>query len=64
MFTACLTVAQRETFNELANRDNYLDQIRNDMNQEKWLSDETEIFWITTEQKNALLSVWNIITPK
>lgn len=64
MFTACLTVAQRETFNELANRDSYLDQIRNDMNQEKWLSNETEIFWITTEQKNVLLSVWDIITPK
>ncbi len=69
MHTACLNIAQRETFNQLANRDMCLDRIRTliemrDGNYEKWNSDECEIFWLTTEEKDALLSVWHIITPE
>lgn len=64
MHATCLTVTQRERFNELANIDLSLqaEKIRSQFNQEQWLSNEDEIFWITTEQKDYLLSVWDQIT--
>lgn len=61
MFEICLTVANREAFNELANRDTYLDSIRNDLDQDKWLSDECELFSVNAEQRNVIKSIWDII---
>lgn len=63
MHAAVLTVSMRETFNVIANRDMGAENIRMMFNQEQWLSDETEVFWITTQQKDYLLSVWDIINP-
>lgn len=66
MFAACLTVAQRECINELANRDFSMktEEFRNAFDQEAWLSNEDLIVWMTTEHANFLLSIWDIITPK
>lgn len=67
MFAACLTIGQRETFNELANRDISLDRIRTLIEMrayDQWNSSETEIIWVTTEEANTLLSVWDTITPR
>ena len=64
MHTVALNVAQRECFNELANKDENLDRIRMMFDQTKWLSNECEIFWVTTEMKDVLLNVWETITPK
>lgn len=63
MYATVLTVSMRETFNAIANRDMEAENIRMMFNQEQWLSDETEVFWITTQQKDYLLSVWDIINP-
>ncbi len=52
MYVAVLTVAMREVFNELANRDMEANKIRDGLNQEQWMSNEVEIFWLTTEQRD------------
>lgn len=62
MHTACLNVAQREALNEIANRDAEAEKFRSAMDFDKWASDRAEIFWITTQQKDYLLSIWNLIT--
>lgn len=62
MFTTVLTPAMRETFNELANRDMEAEHIRSMFNQEQWMSEDTEIFYITHQQRDYLLSIWSILS--
>lgn len=63
MHVTCLTVEQRERFNELANRDMEAETVRAGFDQEQWFSNQIQIMWMTTKQMQYLLSVWHIITP-
>ena len=46
--TIAITVSTRERFDELANRNGYADYIRQMFDDEKWMSDHTEYFTIST----------------